>query len=230
LENPETSNQLNPVAMVGARMFESRYEFGAYLNIVLASFDPAVISGDRNLWSSLALLWFDQICPKRSDGTRDLMEDYRYILSGDYRHYYRHLVRSPWYLVRQHGHNAKFLLIASKQNEHPLSVHGEILEQVGGRQQVLASKPIIAAANKLYLDPTTGRPRKGVAGRGRGSAHRFGMVLRQLALTYDPEIMSDGGLIEILPDEFGAWKKRPPTSPEPRPSRTTSATDAPAGS
>ncbi|MDH2382842.1 hypothetical protein [Bradyrhizobium sp. CER78] len=207
LDNPETSDQLVPAVLVSEKVFDSRYELGVYLNSILGAFDAAVISGDRNLWTSLALLWFEQICPKGSDGLRDVMEEYRYILSGDYRHYYRHLVRSPWYLVRQHGENARFLLVASKQNNHPLSVHGEILEQVGGRQQVLASKPIIAAANKLYLDPSTGRPRKGVAGRGRGSAHRFGMVLRQLALTYDPEIMSDEGLITILPDEFGGWKR-----------------------
>ena len=145
-----------------------------------------------------------------------MQEDYRYILSGDYRHYYRHLVRSPWYLVRQHGENARFLLLASKQNEYPLSVHGEILEQVGGRQQVLASKPIIAAANKMYLDPSTRRPRRGAAGSGRGSARRFGLVLRQFDLTYDPEVMPDDGLINILPDEFEVWKKHLPKSAEQR--------------
>jgi hypothetical protein len=207
LDNPETSEQLVPTVIVSDRGFGSRYDLGVYLNSLLGAFDAALISGDRNLWTSLALLWFDQICPKRSDGTRDVKEEYRYVLSGDYRHYYRHLVRSPWYLLRQHGENARFLLVASKQNDHPLSVHGEILEQFGGRQQVLASKPIIAAANKMYLDPATGRPRKGAAGSGRGSARRFGLVLRQLDLTYDPEVMPDNGLIQILPDEFAVWKR-----------------------
>ncbi|MBA7486073.1 hypothetical protein ES703_08314 [subsurface metagenome] len=230
LENPETSDQLSTVAMVADRAFENRYDFGAYLNLVLGNFDPAKISGDRNLWSSLALFWFDQICPKKGDGTREVMEEHRYILSGDFRHYYRHLVRSPWYLVRQHGNNARFLLTPSKQNDYPLSVHGEILEQVGGRQQVLASKPIIAAANRMYLDSSTGRPRKGVAGRGRGSAHRFGLVLRQLALTYDPEMMSESGLIDILPDEFGPWKRHLAMTTELRAEgRTSSGTAASAG-
>src|SRR5262249_38391196 len=84
-----------------------------------------------------------------------------------------------------------------------------ILEQLGGRQQVLASRLIVAAANKMYLDPATGRPRTGVAGSGRGSARRFGLVLRQLDLTYDPEEMADGGLVQILPAEFEKWKRNP---------------------
>jgi len=208
LQNPETSDRLSRVVVVAERAFENRYDFGVWLNWTLAGFDPAMISGDQSLWTSLALLFFDQICPKAGDGTRDVKELYRYILSTDYRHYYRHLIRSPWQLVRLHGENARLLLVAPQQRDYPLSVHGEILEQFGGRQQVLGSKPIVAAASKLYLDAETGRPRKGVAGSGRGSARRFGLVLRQLDLTYDPEAMPDERLIGILPAEFETWRKR----------------------
>jgi hypothetical protein len=207
LQNPETSETLFPPLVIADHAFENRYEFGVWLNRRLELFDATMISGDRNLWTSLALRWFDQICPKRVDGTRDVKEPYRYILSTDYRHYYRHLVRSPWQLVRLHGENARFLLVSPRENDHPLSVHGEILEQFGGRQQVLGSRPIVAAASRLYLNPETGRPRKGVAGSGRGSARRFGLVLRQLDLTYDPEVMPDDGLIRILPAEFSAWRR-----------------------
>jgi len=208
LANPETSEPLTESIITGTASFNDRYEFGIYLKTLLSALDPVSISGDRNLWTSLALVWFDRICPQRADGTRDVKEHYRYILSSDYRHYYRHLVRSPWYLVRQHGENARFLLVAPQQKDHPLSVHGEILEQVGGRQQVLASKPIISAASRMYLDPATGRPRKGVAGSSRGSARRFGLVLRQLDLTYDAEVMTEDGLIGVLPAEFDIWRKR----------------------
>lgn len=207
LQDPRTSEQLFPPVVLGDYTFANRFDFGAYLNQRLAAFDAATISGDRNLWTSLALFWLDQICPRRADGTRDVKETYRYILSTDYRHYYRHLVRSPWHLVNVHGEKARFLLVAPREQDHPLSVHGEILEQFGGRQQVLASRPIIAAASKLYLQPDTGRPRKGVAGSGRGSARRFGLVLRQLDLTYDPTVMPDDGLIKILPEEFESWRK-----------------------
>ncbi|MER9649026.1 hypothetical protein [Mesorhizobium sp. M0199] len=193
---------------MGTGNFKDRYEFGIYLRTMLSSLDPAVIANDQGIWSALALYWFDVLCPATAAGKREPDKEYRYVLSDDYRHYYRHLVRSPWQLVRDHGVNAQFLLISPKQQAHPLTVHGEILEQFGGRQQVLASKPIIAAASKMYFDTKTGRPRTGVAGSGRGSARRFGMVLRQLDLTYDPECMADVAFVGILPGEFDRWKRK----------------------
>ena len=202
-----TSAPLKTQIELGTGMFENRHRFGIYLNTLLRPLDAAQISGDRYFWSSLALFWFDRLCPADAQGKRSLKQDYRYILSSDYRHYYRHLVRSPWQLVKDHRDMARILLVAPQRQEHPLSVHGEILEQIGGRQQVLRSRSIIRAANKLYFDQQEGRPKKGVAGNGRGSARRFGLVLRQFDLTYDPESMSDDEIIDILPNEFDRWKK-----------------------
>jgi hypothetical protein len=205
LVNPETSDSVTNAPSVGSADFKSRFEFGVYLRTLLKGNDATVIGADRLLWTTLALYWFERICPKKEDGSRDLRESYRYILSTDYRHYYRHLIRSPWYLVHLHSDNAKILLVAPREMNFPLSVHGEILEQFGGRQQVLASRPIVAAANRMYLDPVTNRPRKGVAGSGKGSARRFGIVLRQLDLTYDPEVMAHDGMQNVLPIEFEKW-------------------------
>lgn len=206
LTDPQTSEPLSKEVIPGSGMFTNRYEFGVYLNTLLRDLDPAVIANDPGIWSALALFWFDRLCPVAASGDRTTREQYRYILSADYRHYYRHLVRSPWQLVRDHKVNAQFLLIAPREQQDPLSVHGEILEQFGGRQQILASKPIIQAANRMYFDQQKQRPRTGVAGSGRGSARRFGLVLRQLDLTYDPACMSDSSLITVLPDEFEKWR------------------------
>lgn len=207
LEGQDTSAPLQFVIQPGTGQFEDRYMFGIYLNTLLKEFDPAAISGDTGLWSALALRWFDSLCPPDASGKRSPKLEYRYVLSSDYRHYYRHLVRSPWQLAKDHGEASRFLLIAPLKQSHPLSVHGDILEQFGGRQQILGSRPIIKAANKLYFDGKKLRPRTGVAGNGRGSARRFGMVLRQLDLTYDPECMSDSEFIGILPKEFEKWRK-----------------------
>lgn len=206
LTNPETSEPF-PHEIFPIRMnFANRFEFGRYLNDLLDPLDATAISRDKGLWTALAVTWFDLICPPNSTGQRKPDKEYRYILSSDYRHYYRHLIRSPWQLVRRHGELARFLLIAPTEHQHPLSVHGEILEQFGGRQQVLASQPIVAAASKLYFDDDKGRPRRGAAGAGRGSARRFGIVLRQFELTYDPACMTEQHLIGLLPTEFNRWK------------------------
>lgn len=212
LTNIETSVPLSHKISPGTGDFADRHMFGIYLNSLLKEFDPQAISGDAGLWDGLALLWFDRLAPMQSSGQRTLRKEYHYQLSSDYRHYYRHLIRSPWQLVRMHGEAAKFVLIAPRESAHPLSVHGEILEQMGGRQQVLGSRSIMKAANLLYLDPAKGRPRTGVAGNSRGSARRFGLVLRQLDLTYDPAGMEDEAFVNILPAEFERWMKKPEAS------------------
>ncbi|WP_223478070.1 hypothetical protein [Oricola indica] len=205
LNDHQYSEPIGAKLQVGSAKFEDRYHFGIYVRTLLKDLDASTISRDRGLWSTLGLLWFDRLCPADKNGNRSPKEEYYYILSADYRHYYRHLVRSPWQLVRDHGDNARFLLISPRKQEHPLSIHGEILEQFGGRQQVLASQPIVAAANKMYFDTTNGVPKRGVAGSGRGSARRFGLVLRQLDLTYDPTSMDDQLFFGILPKEFEKW-------------------------
>ena len=212
LTDSDTSESFSSRIEPATKLFDNRYTFGVYLNTLLKAFNPAVISGDAGLWSALSLKWFDQLCPPDAQGNRSPQQEYRYILSSNYRHYYRHLVRSPWQLVKDHGEASRFLLISPRRRSHPLSIHGEILEQFGGRQQVLGSKPIIQAANKLYFDVQKNRPRTGVAGAGAGSARRFGLVLRQLDLTYDPESMTDSTFIGILPEEFERWRRYLPSS------------------
>src|SRR5437868_5666939 len=101
----DTSEPL-PVALVPIRReFADRFEFGKYIGTLLAPLDLGAVSHDRRLWTALALFWFDQLCPPDAGGQRKVEKEYRYILSGDFRHYYRHLVRSPWQLVRDHGDN-----------------------------------------------------------------------------------------------------------------------------
>ena len=206
-DNSATSEKLEKkIDYPGTGLFSDRYMFGCYLRTLFKKLDATIISSDRGLWSALALCWFDLLCPAGAGGKRAVKEEYHYILSADYRHYYRHLVRSPWQLVKDHGPQSRFLLISPRERRYPLSVHGEILEQFAGRQQVLSSKTIIKAASTLYFDEQTDRPKTGVAGRGRGSARRFGLVLRQLDLTYDPESMTDSALLDILPEEFDKWR------------------------
>jgi hypothetical protein len=207
LTHPDTSEPLPVSTKLVQRDYPNRYELGRDLTMRLGSLDPAVISNDRGLWTWLALYLFDQLCPLGADGKRKIDKQYRYILSSDYRHYYRHLVRSPWQLNRDHGPNSRFLLLAVNDGMDPLRRHGDILEQLGGTQGIIRSRPIIAEASRLYSDPLSGRPRKGAAGKGGGSIRRFARVLRQLDLTFDPELMPAGGLSAILPVEFEGWKK-----------------------
>jgi hypothetical protein len=133
------------------------------------------------------------------------------------------LVRTPWQLYKEHGTNSRFLLMSATDSADPLRRHGDILEQLGGTQSIIRSKAIIAEASSLYSDPISGRPKKGAAGKGGGSIRRFARVLRQLDLTFDPELLPPGGLSKILPDEFGSWKKKSLTSLTASPPEKSSA-------
>ena len=206
LSDPQTSEPLPVAIFPEQRNFADRFEFGTYLNQLLAPFDATMISQNQGLWSALAIFWFDQLCPANDEGQRKPKEDYSYILSRDYRKYYRHLVRSPWFFVREHGDNCKFILLASSQTNSPLQVSGEILENFAGTSQaLLRNRTLIAEANRLYSDPQTGRPRKGTAGKGGGSARRLAQILKQFELTYDAESMLEGKLLKLLPKEFDRW-------------------------
>lgn len=208
LDSPATSETISKNVILPAEIgvFPNRYVFGNRLSNLLKGLDPSELANDRGFWSALALFWFDALCPLGAGDRRKPSKDYYYILSEDYRHYYRHLIRSPWQLVRQHGKNAQFLLISPRESKYPMSVHGEILENFAGRQQVLASHEIIEAANHLYFDPKSSRPKRGVAGKAGGSARRFGLVFRQFDLTYDMEGMPTGAISDLLPSEFDRWK------------------------
>jgi hypothetical protein len=205
LTDPATSALVTPDVRVPKLLKGDRFELGQELVRLLSPLNASAVSHDRFFWSSLALLWFDYICPPLSGG-RKPSKVYHYVLSSDYRHYYRHLIRSPWQLVRDHGENARLFLLPPRDNPYPLRVHGEVLEQLGGRQSVLRSPSLVAEANRLYSDGGSGRPQRGVAGSGRGSVRRLALVLRQLDLTYDVENMPDGRLVAILPREFDKWK------------------------
>ena len=211
LNDPERSEpHQSKIEIDNGAAFPDRYALGVYLTGVLFEENHASLELDRGFWSAMALAFFNQLCPVDGHGRRKPLKHWHYVLSGNFRHHYRHLLRSPWQLCRDHGENARFLLLATNEAQDRLGRHGDILEQFGGRQAALRSAVLVREAADLYSDPETGRPKRGVAGNRGGSVRRLGMVLRQLDLTYDFESMGGGALINILPAEFNRWKIKTP--------------------
>ncbi len=192
----------------GGRPFDNRYLFGLYLQQKLAGQDRTRIARDHQLWNWLSLYYFDQLCPVRDDGARDVLASEIYLLSPEvrYRQYFRHLVRAPWYAVSEHRQNAKVLLIHTERSEAPLATRGGIFEQLASRQGILGNPTVIAAAQALYFDDGLGRPRWGANGNGPGAVRRFALVVQQLELTYDTRACSVEQLLALLPKEFDEWK------------------------
>lgn len=206
LVEKETSDELPYNINPGEANFENRYDLGVYLKELLSEFDPMKINWDMELWSSLALHWFDDLCMRKKDGSRNAGAKYRFILTSDYNTYYRHLVRTPWRLVSDYGSSARLMLISPDPKRDALSNLGDLLEHILSRQHIARNPTIVEMANKLYFDKKTNRPRKNITGEGGGGPRRFGVVMRQFELTYDPEETGRDAFINILPSEFDRWK------------------------
>lgn len=202
LSDPTFSAELPGSALPAIPTFKDRYAFGQFLVALLAPYDPYVISYNKGLWSWLAALFFEQLAPADANGRRALRRPYVYVLSES-RIYYRHLVRAPWYLVRTHGEEARYLLEPIRTDDPaPLSRQSYLLDQLAARQFVISSPTLIAAARRLYTDPRTGRQRRGAGAKGKGSPRRLALIANQLALTYDIHHMSADQFMKILPAEF----------------------------
>jgi hypothetical protein len=155
---------------------------------------------NTGMWSWLAVVFFNQICPDCSAG--GVKQDYRYILERDYRHRHRHLIAGPVRLYLAHGaHGARLLL------SHPVHVLGEFTEQLASRQYIAANSGLMQAAAVLYWDERTKTQKKGAAPNERrpGTLRRFIDVVEQFDTTYDTYAMTGDQVVSLLPAEFNSW-------------------------
>ena len=97
--------------------FPSRFDFGLYLSKILSRLDRRVISHHHALWTWLSLYFFDEVCPVQTDGSRKVLEDAVYIVPARYNHqrYYRHIARTAWLTVSDHGENARVLMAGAER-------------------------------------------------------------------------------------------------------------------
>jgi len=182
--------------------FPTRFDIGVYLKDVLSGVDQQKLLGDTGLWSWLALYWFDQLCPAKSDNSRKPSKVYNYILSGNYNHKPRHALQTTWLLVEKYGETSRFLL-SKKPHER-----GELMEQIAARQFFISCQGIIDAASRLYYDPANQTFKRGSTSQNRkGNIRRFISYLQQLELTYDLYTLPGNEIINMLPKEYDGFLK-----------------------
>ena len=188
---------------VERKSFANRFAFGEYLVTILKSLDVRDITSAYVLWTWLALYFFDTICPLVA-GKRNVLEDAVYVLGKtyNYQRYYRHLVRTPWLVVNNHGEYGKVMLVMRDRG-----TRSEIFEQLAARQEIIGNTTAIAAAYRLYFDPATQRPKRGAGGKGEGTPRRLSAVVQQLDLTYDLRDCSVDRFLALLPPEFDRFRE-----------------------
>lgn len=202
LTDRQTSDSFSPPRRLERQDFPTRLEAARYLAEVFNGIEG--LEEDAGLWSWLSLFYFDQVCPREPDGRRSPGRDYRHILEPGFRHGHRHLLGGPFPVYRLYKEDAKPLLATKVHQENRF--HHEL----ASRQAFISNPAIIKAANRLYLDDRTGRPKRGAqdSKRGPGTVHRFIDVVQQLDLNYDLYSMSAEALIDLLPSEFDGWRRK----------------------
>jgi hypothetical protein len=196
------SDPFEPEVSVELQDFANSHELGSYLNQALANCEDRLISRNHALWSWVALFYFDQLCRPDSEGKRRPLEDAVYVLEQrfSFRRYYRHAVRTAWLAVKEHGEQAKVLLLTSGRGTRT-----DIGEQLGAYQHLFSNKTIIKSAYAMYFDQHAQKPKKGAGGKGAGSPRRLASIARQLELTYDLQDCPLTKFLALLPREFKVW-------------------------
>jgi hypothetical protein len=205
LEDPFLTAVVAADVDIERRAFSNRLEAAQYLDSILSSIAHENLYTDSGLWAWLTLLFFDQVCPMDSAGTRKARERVRYVPAVDnYQKYYRHLLAGPYRVYRAHRDNPTRALVLLCG---PLHQPGEIVEQLVARQEIITNPHAIALATEIYYDTTTGSFRRGAAGKGGGSARRFSDILNQFDLTWDLYWMTPDRIRAKLPREFARFVK-----------------------
>ena len=182
--------------------FKSRFEMGQHLVEVLSKLDRSSFISDRGFWDWLALLWFDDLCPVKADGTRNKPSATpNYVMSEDYKRRYRHAIFMTWQLVDMHGDNVEFMLFKEPW------VRGELTEQFMARQYYVSCNGVIGAAKLLYWDEGLGKLKKGAGSKSFGSSRRLVAWLQQIEVTYDLFSINAEQLIDLIPNEFKRFLK-----------------------
>ena len=205
LSSPLKSEPISGSVQVELRPFATRFELGRHLTESLKPLTFSSISFDAGLWDWLTLFWFDQIAAPGTNGKRNLREIARYSQDAGGRRWSRHVVRMSWLSVHNHGDNARYFLSSG------LDRHTEVLEQIAGQQEIFGSRAAVALGAKLYWDDANGTLKKGAGGKSAGSPRRLSRFMKQIRMTYDPELMQADQLLGLLPREFERWTKTAPT-------------------
>jgi len=192
-----------------SRQFDSRLEFGTYLNEQFAGADfGGLMSPDSDgLWAWLAAIYFKQLTAK---GVRRA-EHYIVMRKGSAGSLaYRHAARTPYELVHIHGKYAEICL------KSPMHTFGDMTEQLASRQGIAHNRGFFQTAHEIYIKngslkrgasskPKKPKDRKPGDRTGLGSVRRLAIALQRLDLTYDTDEMESDQMKVVLPKEFAKW-------------------------
>jgi hypothetical protein len=186
--------------------FETRYDFGRYLNERFPKELSKIQYSNVGLWAWISAVYLRQLLKPSSRGsTHDLWSAYRYIpLEYNKFRYYRHLAFISFWLHRQLGENAARLFLS-----RPMFEHSDAVEQLyTSDKDFLTTPALLEVSVEMYLDAESGAMKRNALGKETpGSARRLATkVAKQLQMNFDIHSMTKEQVYSLLPSEFDAWR------------------------
>ena len=185
---------------VERRHFENRLDFAKYLDGRIREAGIEANVDARGIWEWLSIFYFDEVFPRSNDVG---INPKRYVtsrLKGSLS--YRHLLRDPYILYRQHRHSNGGELDLLLCDE--LWRFSDVVEQLAARTRLRNSPGALQVARLLYFDPVSGKPKRG-ARQGDGGYRRFCQYLQNLSPQFDLTKMSADTIMAFLPIAFDRW-------------------------
>ncbi len=203
LYDKKYSDVFEPIINIEMVNYKNKNELIPYLVEILKLRTNKYLYFDKGIWSWLAALFFENVCPVDGSGKRKIKETAFYVLRDpkNYTKFYRHLLAYPSRIYAELAESSRIFLIGN------FSKRGEITEQFGAYQEIALNKGILDAANILYWDDESKNIKRGAAGKGGGSARRLVRIIRQYQLTYDLNSMKGNEIVNLLPNEFSRWNE-----------------------
>lgn len=204
LTDDVTSESFQPEIDVEQQTFANRFGAARYLANKLAV--PGVMNPERDvgLWAWLTLFYFDQLCPKRADGTRTVRALANYVPEvGMSRRYYRHLLMGPVLMYLAHIREPECLraLLYGPLHVGTAETYRLFVEN----SSLVASTAAVGVATMLYFDSKNDKLKRGAGSKESGGCRRLIAFLQQVDCTFDLGAVSRFTLIGMLPREFSKY-------------------------
>ena len=197
LHDPEYSEIIDKDRELEKKNFKTRYELGKSLikNLDGPNLKYRDIYKDEFLWNWITLYYVNEL-----DFITGGKEFPRFLLSNDWKHTIKHLVRTPWYLLTSYGDDVSWLL------QKVPNKHDNFIEQIFKRSWLGQNLNILNLCEKLYFDHKKNQIKPSCDRGQNGGLLRLAAEADQLAIIYNIVDMDKEKISKILNSEFDIWK------------------------
>ncbi len=200
ITDPELSQIVTGELDMPAVQFSDRLAAAVYVDELIELAGLSDIERDDGFWAWLSAYHFSALCPTNTaSGALKPGERARWIPEPtNFRRYYRHLLAGPTDLQVAQGRSESGACAPMWFGQRTRRSRRAACVADGARLESSARR----AGQRLYVDPASGRLKRGAGGKGPGSPRRLADIVNQFDLTFDLYGMTTTGLQSLLPKEF----------------------------